>query len=445
MTLPEHGRDDSFIPNTPSNTSQSANTSAKKKKRTPTHAPPFTPVSELQPNNQSNSNEFSWPILLAIVPTLGTFLTGSSEIWTDFVMILLILYYVYKWVTVPWSYYESARSRRMNHFNATFNHSSTSSSSSTTAPTPDEGQKGRTARGRQEQVANELRFHELIGLIWVLASPAVAGYTLQYSRYFLSDYERYMSSFNVAVFVLAASLKPLSHVMLLLRERTVYLQSEIQVNETHVQRLQTKLDMMEDELDALKEAFATKGDLDQVTDDFNPALMQLSEAIRRSKKKEQQLHSWSKDKFTMIDEKVKGFEEYICFKFDQEQQRLAKNWTITTLVLLPLVWMIKLVTSLLPLPHALLGAAPTTNTAAAATRTNTTNTTGASTASFDLPPLLPNSSLSGNHHPSHKHLTHRSSLRGRSSGAMTASGKHFAHSDLLSCPSTPDPTSNTIY
>ncbi|ORZ15075.1 hypothetical protein BCR42DRAFT_328549 [Absidia repens] len=369
-------------------------------------------------------------------------------------MILLILYYVYKWVTVPWSYYESARSRRMNHFNATYNHSpastSASSSSSTTAATPDDGQKGRAARGRQEQVANELRLHELIGLISVLASPVVAGYTLQYSRYFLSDYDRYMSSFNVGVFVLAASLKPLSHVMLLLRERTVYLQSEIQVNETHVQRLQTKLDMMEDELDALKEAFATKGDLDQVADDFNPALMQLSEAIRRSKKKEQLLHSWSKDKFTLIDEKVKGFEEYICYKVEQEQQRLAKNWTITTLVLLPLVWMIKLVTSLLPLPHALLGAAP--NATTATTTTANTTTTRSSTASFDLPPLPPNSSLSGNHHhPSHKHLTHRSSssssssLRGRSSDAVTASGKHFAHSDLLSCPSTPDPTSNTVY
>lgn len=49
--------------------------------------------------NQTNSNEFSWPILLAIIPTLGAFFAGSAEIWSDFVMILLILYYVYKWMT----------------------------------------------------------------------------------------------------------------------------------------------------------------------------------------------------------------------------------------------------------------------------------------------------------------------------------------------------------
>jgi Ca2+/Na+ antiporter len=49
--------------------------------------------------NPTNSNEFSWPILLAIIPTLGAFFAGSAEIWSDFVMILLILYYVYKWMT----------------------------------------------------------------------------------------------------------------------------------------------------------------------------------------------------------------------------------------------------------------------------------------------------------------------------------------------------------
>jgi hypothetical protein len=41
----------------------------------------------------------SWPILLAVIPTLGAFFAGSAEIWTDFIMLLLILYYVYKWMT----------------------------------------------------------------------------------------------------------------------------------------------------------------------------------------------------------------------------------------------------------------------------------------------------------------------------------------------------------
>lgn len=41
----------------------------------------------------------SWPILLAVIPTLGAFVAGSAEIWSDFIMLVLILYYVYKWMT----------------------------------------------------------------------------------------------------------------------------------------------------------------------------------------------------------------------------------------------------------------------------------------------------------------------------------------------------------
>ncbi|ORZ12234.1 hypothetical protein BCR42DRAFT_331970 [Absidia repens] len=340
-------------------------------------------------------------------------------------MILLILYYVYKWMTVPWSYYESARSRRLIHFNATYHNSSIAT---------DDNKKGKQSSSsaawlRQEQVANELRRHELIGLIWVLASPAVAGYTLQFSRYFLSDYERYMSSFNVAVFVLAASLKPLSHVMLLLRERTMYLQSEIQINETQVQRLQKKLDIMEDELYSLKQAFATKKDLGQVADNLSPTIQQLTKAIRRFEKKEQLLRSWSEDKFTFIDEKVHEFDQFICYKIDQDQ-RMAKNSTIATLVLLPIniaVWMISSMTGLLPVPRALLGAAPS-------------NAGNGTSTSYDLPSISSTPA-------SHKPLTHKSSsssLRNGRSSAVMDPGKHLTRSDLVTCPTTPDPT-NIVY
>lgn len=117
---------------------------------------------------------------------------------------------------------------------------------------------------RKESVEEELRRHELVGLIWVIISPGVAGYTLQYSRYFLSNYDKYMSTFNVTVFVLAATIKPLIHVIALLRERTVFLQSEVLVNESEIELLQKKLEMMEEEFDTLRKAFATKRDLGQV-------------------------------------------------------------------------------------------------------------------------------------------------------------------------------------
>jgi hypothetical protein len=51
---------------------------------------------------ESVSPSVSWPIVLAIVPTLGAFVAGSAEVWSDLIMVLLILYYTYKWVTGMW-------------------------------------------------------------------------------------------------------------------------------------------------------------------------------------------------------------------------------------------------------------------------------------------------------------------------------------------------------
>lgn len=63
-------------------------------------APPTPAVKRTTEQQKSEfSTAISWPILLAIIPTLGAFVAGSAEVWSDFIMILLILYYVYKWIT----------------------------------------------------------------------------------------------------------------------------------------------------------------------------------------------------------------------------------------------------------------------------------------------------------------------------------------------------------
>ncbi|KAI9305613.1 hypothetical protein BJ944DRAFT_161408 [Cunninghamella echinulata] len=320
-------------------------------------------------------------------------------------MILLILYYIYKWMTVPWSYYESARSRRIIHFNASY----------PSADSTGDGKKKSASRLRHEEITNELRRHELIGLIWVLASPAIAGYTLQFSRYFLSDYDKYMSSFNVVVFVLAASIKPLSHAAQLLRERTLYLQSEIQINETQVTRLQKKLDLLEDELFSLRQAFATKKDLGQVTDGLSPTLQQLTKAMKRFEKKEQSLRSWSEDRFTNLDEKLREFDQFICYQIDQEQ-RMSKHSTITTLILLPInitFWIAKSMTGFLPVSRALLGDASSTND------------------------HLYRQHL--DYKPATKSLPHPTTTSTRSKSSSSSSGKHITHPDIISPPTTPDP------
>ncbi|KAI9253675.1 hypothetical protein EDC94DRAFT_525116 [Helicostylum pulchrum] len=260
-------------------------------------------------------------------------------------MILLILYYVYKWITVPWAYYDTARSRRVIHQYATNNNNQAGLDSN------------KKRDKRKESVEEELRKHEFIGLVWVIISPAVAGYTLQYSRYFLSNYDKYMSTFNVTVFVLAASLKPLIHVMALLRERTVFLQSEMVINESEIEVLQRKLESMEEELDGLRKAFATKRDLGQVTNGITPSIQNLSNAIRQFEKKDKSFRSWSEENFSKMEKRVCDLDQLLYFSMEQDQKKSAQK-LLVTLMFLPInltFWAASRMAGLLPIPRALLG------------------------------------------------------------------------------------------
>ncbi|KAG0163508.1 hypothetical protein DFQ30_011447 [Apophysomyces sp. BC1015] len=358
---------------------------------TPRWSPPQPQKAAKATGDMEFSTSISWPIFLAVIPTLGAFVAGSAELWSDFVMILLILYYVYKWITVPWSYYEGARSRRIIHQNATQHHF------------PEESK--RQDYQRRQAVMYELRRHELVGLIWVIVSPAVAGYTLQYSRYFLSNHERYLSAFNVTVFVLAASLKPLAHVMTLLRERTLYLQSEVQMQETPTETFQKKLDCMEEELLGLQRAFATKKDLGQVTNGLTPTIQQLSKAVKRLEKKEMAFRSLSEDQFATVDQKIREFDQFICYRIEQDQRK-STQWTVVTLMFLPLnivFWIVKRMSYLLPLPRGLLESSPQQPTAVhrhSPYAKHLTNAAATSSAAADL--CVPDISRPGKESPGHR-------------------------------------------
>lgn len=207
---------------------------------------------------------------------------------------------------------------------------------------------------KRKLITAELRRHEIAGLLWVILSPAIAGYTLQYSRYLLSNVDRYISAFNVTVFILAASIKPISHVMVLLQERTMFLQSEALVSESQVQVLQTKMDLLERELYGLRKAYATKKDLGQVvTEDINPSLQQLAKALKRFEKRDLALRTWSEEQFASIDHKVREFDQYICYRIEQDQRQQAHGMVVS-LILLPInisLWVAKRMTLLLPVHH----------------------------------------------------------------------------------------------
>ncbi|CAO3693536.1 unnamed protein product [Rhizopus stolonifer] len=291
----------------------------------------------------SFSPAISWPILLAGIPTLGAFFAGSSEIWNDFIMVLLILFYVYKWMT-------GARSRRLIHQQSSVN------TELKAGPKINDAAylyRMKVENEKQQTIHAELRRHELAGLIWIVLSPLIAGYTLQYSRYLLSNVDKYISAFNITVFIMAASIKPLSQIILLLQERTIYLQNEASFDQREAFVLQNRLNSLEKELNSLKRAYVTKKDLGQITDDINPTLQHLVKAIHRFEKRDGSLRCWCQQHFTTIEQKLKDFDQYICYRIEQDQRQQAHG-VLISLILLPLnisLWIAKYMSFWLPVPH----------------------------------------------------------------------------------------------
>ncbi|KAI9275997.1 hypothetical protein BY458DRAFT_506748 [Sporodiniella umbellata] len=223
----------------------------------------------------------AWPIPLAMLPRLGGWLVGSRNDWEDFIMIVMVLYVVYQCITAPWHYYESARAYRVVRF--------------------------REKRAEEK----ELQLHEMIGLGCVLFSPAVAGWALEASHRLL-HHTQYMSSFNIKVFVIAASLKPIFHLSALIQERTLFLVNERPREEGKLSLFHQKLDLMEEAMDALRQAYATRHDLGQVTREVTPHLQHLTLAMQEIETRDQAYYLGSKDRFDAMDRKLKEMERFLC-------------------------------------------------------------------------------------------------------------------------------------
>lgn len=96
MSLSENDQDDVFVTHFQQQTK--LNRSQQQQQQSYKHSASTAPI-EKSDQLSEFSPTVSWPILLAVIPTLGAFFAGSADIWSDFIMLLLILYYVYKWMT----------------------------------------------------------------------------------------------------------------------------------------------------------------------------------------------------------------------------------------------------------------------------------------------------------------------------------------------------------
>ncbi|KAI8139355.1 hypothetical protein BJV82DRAFT_626946 [Fennellomyces sp. T-0311] len=309
----------------------------------PPTPPPSSPSSSgslnnnNDPSNDEVSTAISWPIILAVVPTLGAFFAGSADVWSDFVMSLLFLYYVYKWMTVPWSYFEGARARRIIHQNASAHRND----------------------AKRIELGEKLRHEERVGLFWVMLSPFIVAYSLRFGRYFLTNHERYMNYFNIIIFVLAAMVKPCEHALSLLCDRTQELQDDLGPDERIADVLQSRVDRMYKEINDLYGELATKKDVGEIASEFSPAIEKIAKAAKRMERKEAKFKEWSEERFSVIDDKVDDLDQLILYRIEQDQRQSSQR-TLVTLMFLPVnigLWAAKNMTGWLPIQVPLLSSA----------------------------------------------------------------------------------------
>ncbi|KAF9930690.1 hypothetical protein FBU30_000151 [Linnemannia zychae] len=251
-----------------------------------------------------SSGAHSWPILFAVIPPLGALIFGKSDIFSDMLTLILIAFFLYNIIKVPWELYYAARTRRVLLTNV--------SAKASLDPALEQ---------RRQSAAASLRRQEFFSLLLVLASPFLGGYTLQYLKTFFSSYENYLSALNIELFIIASGIRPLTHLISLLKARALHLQEQVHYPDAEVETLKLKVASIEAELSQLRRAFATKRDVLQVQDSVEPTLHQLTKQIKRHDKKEIQLRSYTEERFASIDEKMREYDTYLAYRITEEQHR----------------------------------------------------------------------------------------------------------------------------
>ncbi|CAI2182608.1 12449_t:CDS:2 [Funneliformis geosporum] len=234
-----------------------------------------------------SSHAYSWPIAFAVIPPM-----------------------------VPWELYYAARSRRVVNENLS------------------EQAEDPTQEQLRNQATRDLRRQEMWALLFVIVSPILGGYALHGAKMYLTDYDKYISHFNIILFVFAAGIRPLMHITNLAKNRTLHLQEQVHYPSTEVELLKRRVQHLEYEFSQLRRGFATKRDVINVRDNFEPTLSQLNKAVRRYEKKEQCLRNYSEERFAYLETKLREYDTFIAYKL-QEEQATTISRSMTQIILLP--------------------------------------------------------------------------------------------------------------
>ncbi|KAI0742564.1 hypothetical protein C8Q80DRAFT_1108746 [Daedaleopsis nitida] len=236
---------------------------------------------QASPTKKSSSwTDLDLSIIVALVSPIGNWLTGGDHIKNIFLIILLI-FYLHQIIEIPWQLYLAARPRK--------------SARRTLAPRADEDEDERVAY-LTTLAHGELRRSEMLYLSISIVSPFIGAAFLRWVLSALGDHNT-LTWFSTTLFVLATGVRPWSHLINRLKDRTLELHtvlhypdedSLIRRHEQSERKLRTTLkrvDSLERELLVLRDSVDRLQQLREVCDDITEMLGDVERTAKRSERK----------------------------------------------------------------------------------------------------------------------------------------------------------------
>ncbi|KAE9567388.1 hypothetical protein CGMCC3_g16485 [Colletotrichum fructicola] len=312
----------------------------------PTGVPP--------PSSDDMSNWASIPLAFALLPAVGGLLfNNGSAVVTDVMLLGLSAVFLHWSVTHPWNWYHSAQAVRVRAEVSTSaviddeseNEQAVGSPSSTastlnghavngslddasevpTTPTSSVQEPALKVpqNVKKDDALAELWVHEILALVSCFMFPMLGAYLLHAIRAQLSrPSEGLVSNYNLTIFLLAAELRPLSHMMKLVQCRTLQLQRDVHANPfkeeavtpDQVRVLMARLELLESrpeptpikqngnsDTSKIKQEAAIARD---VRNAIQPDLDALNRAVRRYEKKATVLAFQTESRFAAVDTRL---------------------------------------------------------------------------------------------------------------------------------------------
>ncbi|GAA5838427.1 hypothetical protein JCM11251_004935 [Rhodosporidiobolus azoricus] len=238
-------------------------------------------------DKEATSGWHHLPLVLVALPPLGAIVHGRAENWSDPIILLLICFYLYQLIKVPWDLYYASHARILLSYPTP---SSLSSPSSPSDP---------LAEHRAASAAS-LRRSELLSLSLTFLVPVLGASLLHYARGLLSDPERYINRSVVGLFMIAASVRPLGRAGEIWKRSTLYHQSLVHYPSSEVYQLRKRVEGLENELKELSPTFATRSSLHKLSHTLSSPLTKLDKELRRTTRRADYFRLTTEEKFAAL-------------------------------------------------------------------------------------------------------------------------------------------------